>query len=268
MQGLQSDQQQEEVMNNCEQLNEYLVDYLEGLLAKPQADLLDNHVKDCSECRSAVASYRQIMSAYGDLGEQDVPEQIAAGILGAAKEAVLEQPSAPLHLPDRTVLAQVWKPLLAIAASVLAVFLFAHQEDDRPTFEELVQRGNALEQESDFEGAIIQWELALESDLAHADTGRLLGELARLLLATEQPGRALSALDFQASHDMPESRNATSMLMRIQAHQGMGDWLAAESLLEEALVAYPGQVDLFDQVDVGLSDAQTDGLRALRYIGD
>ena len=52
---------------NCEQLDEYLLDFVEARLDAPQAEQVRAHVQACASCRVAVQDTRELLGVMEDV---------------------------------------------------------------------------------------------------------------------------------------------------------------------------------------------------------
>jgi predicted anti-sigma-YlaC factor YlaD len=79
----------------CRELNEFLLDYVEGALAGPVRAELDRHLGVCPDCVRYLDDYREVIRLGGtctedDAPAEDVPEALIRAIL-AARAAGAEQ---------------------------------------------------------------------------------------------------------------------------------------------------------------------------------
>ncbi len=75
-------------MITCEELEEFIVDYLEGTLPKRQRMSFEVHLRVCPECRAYLADYKHAMSVtaatFDELRSQlsnEIPEELVQAIL-------------------------------------------------------------------------------------------------------------------------------------------------------------------------------------------
>ncbi len=78
----------------CQELIDFLMDYVEGDLPGGETRAFDEHLGICTHCRDYLASYRETvrlgkMICHGEAGElpSDVPEDLVAAILEARRGA-------------------------------------------------------------------------------------------------------------------------------------------------------------------------------------
>jgi len=72
----------------CQDVAEFLMDYLEGNLPDDQRRVFDNHLSICSDCRNYLSSYKTaVLLGKAAFGQDDlntpVPEQLVHSILKA-----------------------------------------------------------------------------------------------------------------------------------------------------------------------------------------
>ncbi|MFT6040152.1 MAG: tetratricopeptide (TPR) repeat protein [Gammaproteobacteria bacterium] len=258
-------------MSNCNELDLNLVDYLEGELPATQTQSLDEHVASCAACRESVQDYRQILSAYGELEPEDVPEQIATEILSAARSAVATKvPGAlevPIATPVRTI--PIWKSALAFAASVLAVFAFVQMSDQGElNVEQLLQRGFEREANGEVAGAIEDLEGAVDLDPTHDGCADALMSIAQLHSGLGDPGSALAALDELAAVYPAQGNSFDALILRIDAYQQSGDLALAGDALALANAAFPVQAQAWLASHESQEELRLTTLSGLGYLGD
>ena len=100
----------------CEYVELMLQDYLNGYLLPSQREVLENHVRNCAECRSLVEGLTRLDNRIEGLGDVEVPADLSRSIL-AALPAQVYGPS-----PLRRALAWGVAPVL-IVLLVAAGFL-------------------------------------------------------------------------------------------------------------------------------------------------
>jgi anti-sigma factor RsiW len=72
----------------CKESIEFIADYLEGTLPRPQRDEFEKHVAACPYCTEYLDSYRATIDLAGTLREDalnDAPEELVRAILAARK---------------------------------------------------------------------------------------------------------------------------------------------------------------------------------------
>jgi anti-sigma factor RsiW len=72
----------------CRELNEFLLDYVEGALAGPVRAEFDRHLGICPDCVRYLDDYREVIRLGGTCGDddaqaEDVPEALIQAILAA-----------------------------------------------------------------------------------------------------------------------------------------------------------------------------------------
>ena len=74
----------------CQDLVEFLMDYLDGALPGEQADAFSRHLGDCPPCVAYLESYRETVALGRKVCSEgsgpvpdDVPEELVAAILAA-----------------------------------------------------------------------------------------------------------------------------------------------------------------------------------------
>ena len=76
----------------CKELVEFLMDYLDGLLAESQRRRFEEHLGECPDCVAYLATYREAVRlgkeacAAGDCIPTDVPEELVRAILAARRQ--------------------------------------------------------------------------------------------------------------------------------------------------------------------------------------
>ena len=78
------------LMITCEELESFILDYLDGHLSARQRFVFDLHMKMCKECRAYLSAYQRTIAlgkaAFGDPAApvpDDVPEDLVRAILEA-----------------------------------------------------------------------------------------------------------------------------------------------------------------------------------------
>ncbi|WP_299732128.1 zf-HC2 domain-containing protein [uncultured Tateyamaria sp.] len=72
---------------NCEEIEGFILDYLEDELPKCQRQPFNVHLAMCKSCRTYLADYKTTLTATaalsneGDIALEDVPEDLIAAIL-------------------------------------------------------------------------------------------------------------------------------------------------------------------------------------------
>lgn len=258
-------------MSNCNELDLNLVDYLEGELPPGQSLSLDEHVASCDSCRESVQDYRQILSAYGELEPEDVPEQIAAEILAAAKGAVASDAAGSTRVPPSAPLRgnAIWRSALALAASVLAVFAFVQMSDrGELSVEQLLERGFQREANGEVAGAIEDLERAVERDPAHDGCDDALVSIAQLHLGLDDPDSALAALTELASVFPNRSSAFDVLILRHKAYEQTGDLILASDTFKLANANYPVQTEAWIALIKSQGQLDPSNLSGLGYLKD
>lgn len=77
----------------CQELVEFLMDYLDGVLAESVRLRFEEHLQECPDCVAYLATYREAVrlgkGAYRDNEEplpEDVPEDLVRAILHARRQ--------------------------------------------------------------------------------------------------------------------------------------------------------------------------------------
>ena len=76
----------------CRELVEFLMEYLDGLLAEPERMCFEEHLGECPDCVAYLATYREAIrlgkeacTAGNDSIPTDVPEELVRAILAARR---------------------------------------------------------------------------------------------------------------------------------------------------------------------------------------
>ena len=76
----------------CKELVEFLMDYLDGLLAESERRCFEEHLGECPDCVAYLATYREAVrlgkeacTAGNDSIPTDVPEELVRAILAARR---------------------------------------------------------------------------------------------------------------------------------------------------------------------------------------
>jgi anti-sigma factor RsiW len=69
----------------CKQIAELLGDYLDGLLPRHQAELLEWHIDGCQPCVAFVNTYRGTVSAARKLAEVEIPSELKSRLVAFLK---------------------------------------------------------------------------------------------------------------------------------------------------------------------------------------
>jgi anti-sigma factor RsiW len=76
----------------CQELVEFLMDYLDGLLSEPERLCFEEHLGECQDCVAYLATYRQTVrlgkeacAAGDDSIPADVPEDLVRAIRAARR---------------------------------------------------------------------------------------------------------------------------------------------------------------------------------------
>lgn len=79
----------------CQELIEFLMDYLDGELAPRVHELFDQHLTVCTDCRAYLKSYRETVKLAVEVcreGNNDLPEDVPEDLV----EAILKAKSTRL----------------------------------------------------------------------------------------------------------------------------------------------------------------------------
>jgi anti-sigma factor RsiW len=71
---------------NCQGIVEIVTDYLEGVLAPDDVDIVDRHLATCDGCRRYLAQMRTTIATLGRLREDDVPDEMRKSLIAAFRE--------------------------------------------------------------------------------------------------------------------------------------------------------------------------------------
>jgi anti-sigma factor RsiW len=64
------------LMITCQQLEDFIIDYLDGELPKRQKMVFELHLMLCPECRDYLAAYRQTMAIVKRVSENERPPAV------------------------------------------------------------------------------------------------------------------------------------------------------------------------------------------------
>ncbi len=83
----------------CQELVDFLMDYLDGLLPEPERLCFEEHLGECPDCVAYLASYREAVRlgkeacAAGDATPpSEVPEDLIRAVLAARRQTLPETP--------------------------------------------------------------------------------------------------------------------------------------------------------------------------------
>ena len=103
----------------CRKIQRLLSSYLDGELRSHQATAVQTHLRGCAQCQKALEDLRQLVHQAGNL----TPAILTTDLWPAIERRILAQPSvAPAKAPRRAPLS-AWRPRIAWAMGVAAVFL-------------------------------------------------------------------------------------------------------------------------------------------------
>jgi anti-sigma factor RsiW len=75
---------------NCEEVVEFLIDYVSGSLPHRQRSAFEQHLRECAECLAYLASYRQTVAlgkqAFAG-GDEAVPDDMPERLIVAIRSA-------------------------------------------------------------------------------------------------------------------------------------------------------------------------------------
>ena len=74
----------------CQELTDFLADYLEGVLPAPVHAAFEKHLGICADCRRYLDSYRKSIGVAQSVVRKpasDMPEELVAAILKAQRSA-------------------------------------------------------------------------------------------------------------------------------------------------------------------------------------
>jgi anti-sigma factor RsiW len=76
----------------CQELVEFLMDYLDGLLSEPERRCFEKHLGECPDCVAYLATYQQAIrlgkeacTASDGAIPSDVPEDLVRAVLAARR---------------------------------------------------------------------------------------------------------------------------------------------------------------------------------------
>ena len=72
----------------CQELTDFLADYVDGALPEPVQTAFEKHLAICVDCRRYVDSYRKSIAVTKSVARMlanDMPEELVAGILKARR---------------------------------------------------------------------------------------------------------------------------------------------------------------------------------------
>jgi predicted anti-sigma-YlaC factor YlaD len=67
----------------CQELAEFLTDYLEGVLTPAERVSFDDHIAGCRDCTLYVEQMRVTIAASGRIREEDIPPSVREELLTA-----------------------------------------------------------------------------------------------------------------------------------------------------------------------------------------
>lgn len=78
---------------SCQQLDSFIVDYIDGKLTEEQRIVFDNHLSDCPSCMDYVEAYKSAIllgkNAYDkdiDECDENIPDKLVTAILKASRK--------------------------------------------------------------------------------------------------------------------------------------------------------------------------------------
>ena len=235
---------------NCADLNEALVDLVDGRLDGPERRDVERHLEGCANCRALVEDLRSIRAAAFMLDRREP----AAGTWSKLQAAIAAEPAPKgrlLTMPTRSNWA-VW--LGAAAALVLATVIGllplmnrAQQPADDPasTAEQQADQPATVESvTAEFEAAERHYQKAIDDlqTIANKDTGELDPEVAAVLQ------KNLSVIDQAIS----ESRAALkSQPASANAQSGLFDALRTKVALLQQTVELINEMRKGNQAEAG-----------------
>jgi hypothetical protein len=71
----------------CQELAEFLTDYLEGMLGEAEHASFDRHLAGCRDCTLYLEQMRATIAVTGRLRSDEIPSGLRADLLSAFREA-------------------------------------------------------------------------------------------------------------------------------------------------------------------------------------
>jgi anti-sigma-K factor RskA len=97
----------------CNDIENLTIDYLENSLSQEEKDLVDLHLRDCPNCRSAVEQSRMLLGMISQLPKEAPPEKLSrsfeAMLEQEKQETAVSKPGKVIHIP--------WKRIMTVAAA-------------------------------------------------------------------------------------------------------------------------------------------------------
>jgi hypothetical protein len=106
-----------------ENLSGKLIAWLDGELPTDEAARVERHVRACAECRSRVAAYDQVSSAFTAYCDAAVAVAVAVAVDASPRPIATQHPKET-H-PPREMQQQRWVPILLGAAAAVIILLLA-----------------------------------------------------------------------------------------------------------------------------------------------
>jgi len=94
--------------------------YLDGELPVDQAEVLDEHLRECTACREQLAAFRDISAKLGDFASEKAPAELHAKVL----DAIAAVRETPVVAPAPRGTKRWWPAVVAAAAAVVVVAFF------------------------------------------------------------------------------------------------------------------------------------------------
>ena len=255
-------------MNNCKELETFLVDYLDGILTENVRIGIEMHLAGCATCAAEIASYREIQSVYRGMPELEISEGVATSMLDESKKHKVDAKTRQAPSTKRPATGPGSRKLnmvLAAAASMLAVAILAwNGKRSGFDFDSLVQGGLAHGNLQEWGPAIEGLSKALELDATNERAPDVMLALARLHLQAKDSGGALEVLDsLQASFPVQSDR-AEVFLLRGDIYRELGDFQLAQETYQEGLAEHPEAAEAVEQRK---APSYLDSLESLGYLG-
>ena len=73
-------------MLSCEQVNQFIIDYLEDNLPTPTRKKFDMHIKMCKNCSAFFDQYNDTVAVVNEHGQLEIPEDLATMTLEFLRE--------------------------------------------------------------------------------------------------------------------------------------------------------------------------------------
>jgi predicted anti-sigma-YlaC factor YlaD len=70
----------------CQELAEFVTDYIEGVLPPAQRVNFDLHIADCPDCRNYVEQMRVTIAVAGRVPAEEIPPAVRGGLLAAFRD--------------------------------------------------------------------------------------------------------------------------------------------------------------------------------------